>query len=146
LWHDSYVLVILIIAGLAVLACVVTVSLGYGGELADFPPDVPPLDLPDAARVTAADLVAVQLPVGLVGYHTEIVDEVLQRVSSALSARDDRIAVLEQRVAELLADRLQARQEAYARPAEPPRIEHLPEVPTGAPTGAGWDSDMEETW
>lgn len=128
MWHDSYVLVILIIAGIAVLACVVAVSLGHGGELAEFPPDVPPLILPDAERLTSADVVELQLPVGMVGYNTHVVDEVLVRVSGALSRRDGRIAELEQRVAELLTDRLQARQEAHARPAEPPRTEHLPEV------------------
>nr|BFE83422.1 hypothetical protein GCM10020093_060230 [Planobispora longispora] len=57
---------------------------------------------------------ALQLPVSLVGYHTQSVDETLQRVANALSERDTRIAVLEQRVAELLAGRLQARQEALA--------------------------------
>ncbi|MCT9932609.1 hypothetical protein N5079_20620 [Planotetraspora sp. A-T 1434] len=140
-------LVVLIIAGLAVLVCVVMVSLGHGGELAEFPPDVPPLELPDAGHLTAADFIALHLPISLVGYHTQIVDETLHRAATALSERDTRIAVLEQRVAELLSSRLQARQEVYARPAEPARTEHEPEVPTAAANG--WESDRsdaEETW
>lgn len=63
---------------------------------------------------------ALQLPVSLVGYHTHNVDETLNRVMNALSERDTRIAVLEQRVAELLAGRLQARQEIHAGPLGAP--------------------------
>ncbi|WP_214109064.1 hypothetical protein [Acrocarpospora catenulata] len=131
-------LVVLVVAALAVLGCVVLVSLGKGGELAEFPPDVPPLELPEAGRLDAGDFVDLHLPIGLVGYHTQSVDETLQRAATALSERDSRIAMLEQRVSELLASRLQARQEAYARPAEPPRTEHQPEVLdwNGAQAGA----------
>jgi hypothetical protein len=111
LWHDSYVLVVLVIAGLAVIACVVMVSLGHGGEMAEFPPDVPPLELPAAGQVTPADLIALRLPIGLVGYSTQAVDETLHRVSVALGERDTRIAVLEQRVAELSYARPQTREE-----------------------------------
>ncbi len=82
------------------------------------PPDVPPLELPEAAQVTAVDLVTVQFPVGLVGYHTGSVDETLQRAATAIRDRDARIAVLEQKVAELMAGRLQARHEIFAPPAE----------------------------
>ncbi|MEV7808273.1 hypothetical protein AB0O28_35525 [Microbispora sp. NPDC088329] len=111
-------LVVLVIAGLAVIACVVMVSLGHGGEMAEFPPDVPPLDLPAAGQVTPADLVALRLPIGLVGYSTQAVDETLHRVSVALGERDTRIAVLEQRVAELSYARPQARQETLQVEAE----------------------------
>ncbi|WP_432926093.1 hypothetical protein ACQPZZ_34775 [Microbispora sp. CA-135349] len=111
-------LVVLVIAGLAVIACVVMVSLGHGGEMAEFPPDVPPLDLPAAGQVTPADLVALRLPIGLVGYSTQAVDETLHRVSVALGERDTRIAVLEQRVAELSYARPQARQETRQVEAE----------------------------
>jgi hypothetical protein len=152
LWHDSYVLVVLVVAALVVLGCVVLVSLGRGGELAEFHPDVPPLELPEAGQLNAVDFASLHLPIGLVGYHTQTVDETLQRAATALSERDTRIAVLEQRVAELLAGRLQARQEAFARPAEPPRTEHQPDVPNGA---SGWEKDrpdvidagdVEEAW
>ncbi|MFD1940222.1 hypothetical protein ACFSKW_53065 [Nonomuraea mangrovi] len=125
-------LVVLAIAALAILACVVVVSLGRGGELTEFPPDVPPLGLPQAGQLTAVDFMALQLPVNLVGYHTQSVDETLRRAANAISARDTRIAVLEQRVAELLASRLHARQEAYAGPGTAPRIEHRPDAPSVA--------------
>ncbi|GAA4926775.1 hypothetical protein HD597_011647 [Nonomuraea thailandensis] len=122
-------LVILAIAAIAILACVVLVSLGRGGELTEFPPDVPPLDLPEAGHLTAVDFMALQLPVNLVGYHTQSVDETLRRAAGAISARDTRIAVLEQRVSELLSSRLHARQEIYAAPGAGPRTEHEPEAP-----------------
>ncbi|MER6579358.1 hypothetical protein [Nonomuraea sp. NPDC001023] len=122
-------LVILAIAAIAILACVVLVSLGRGGELTEFPPDVPPLDLPEAGQLTAVDFMALQLPVNLVGYHTQSVDETLRRAAQAISARDTRIAVLEQRVSELLSSRLHARQEIYAAPGAGLRTDHEPEAP-----------------
>ncbi|MFG1962724.1 hypothetical protein [Nonomuraea sp. NPDC049028] len=119
-------LVVLAIAALAILACVVLVSLGRGGELTEFPPDVPPLDLPEPGQLTAVDFMALQLPVNLVGYHTQSVDETLRRAATAISARDTRIAVLEQRVSELLSSRLYARQEVYAAPGAGLRTDHEP--------------------
>jgi hypothetical protein len=120
------VLVVLAIAALAILACVVLVSLGRGGELTEFPPDVPPLDLPEPGQLTAVDFMALQLPVNLVGYHTQSVDETLRRAATAISSRDTRIAVLEQRVSELLSSRLYARQEVYAAPGDGLRTDHAP--------------------
>jgi hypothetical protein len=130
--YDANVLVILAIAAIAILACVVLVSLGRGGELTEFPPDVPPLDLPEPGQLTAVDFMALQLPVNLVGYHTQSVDETLRRAASAISARDTRIAVLEQRVSELLSSRLHARQEVYAAPGAGLRTDHEPEAPVAS--------------
>lgn len=132
--YDANVLVVLAIAALAILACVVLVSLGRGGELTEFPPDVPPLDLPEPGQLTAVDFMALQLPVNLVGYHTQSVDETLRRAATAISARDTRIAVLEQRVSELLSSRLHARQEVYASPGNGPRTDHRPEPPAAPMT------------
>ncbi|GGO67823.1 hypothetical protein [Nonomuraea cavernae] len=125
-------LVILAIAALAILACVVLVSLGRGGELTEFPPDVPPLDLPEPGQLTAVDFMALHLPVNIVGYHTQSVDETLRRAANAISARDTRIAVLEQRVSELLSSRLHARQEVYAAPGGGLRTDHEPEAPAAS--------------
>ncbi|MER6949737.1 hypothetical protein ABT294_37560 [Nonomuraea sp. NPDC000554] len=135
-------LVVLAIAALAILAAVVLVSLGKGGELTEFPPDVPPLDLPEPGQLTAVDFMALQLPVNLVGYHTQSVDETLRRAANAISARDTRIAVLEQRVSELLSARLYARQEVYAAPGSGPRTDHEPEAPA-APRELPEDGDPE---
>ncbi|MEO3888160.1 hypothetical protein [Nonomuraea sp. B5E05] len=146
-------LVVLAIAAIAILACVVLVSLGRGGELTEFPPDVPPLELPEPAQLTAVDFMALQLPVNLVGYHTQSVDETLRRAASAISARDTRIAVLEQRVSELLSSRLYARQESHAAPGAGLRTDHAPQAPATyrelpesgdpVPGGGPWDDDAE---
>ncbi|MEV6982363.1 hypothetical protein AB0M95_14030 [Sphaerisporangium sp. NPDC051017] len=113
-------LVLLAVAALAVLYCVVMVSQGRGGELVEFAPDVPPVELPASGQLTAADFMDLHLPVSLVGYHTQTVDETLQRAAAAIGRRDTHIAVLEQRLEELLAGRIQARQESYARPSWAP--------------------------
>ncbi|TDD15540.1 hypothetical protein [Nonomuraea diastatica] len=146
-------LVVLAIAAIAILACVVLVSLGRGGELTEFPPDVPPLDLPEPGQLTAVDVMALQLPVNLVGYHTQSVDETLRRAANAISARDTRIAVLEQRVSELLSSRLYARQEIHAAPGAGLRTDHAPQAPAAyrelpesgdpVPGGGSWDDDAE---
>ncbi|MBG0815105.1 hypothetical protein [Planomonospora sp. ID82291] len=133
-------LVVLVLAALAILAGVVLVATGRGGELKEFAPDVPPLALPAAGQLTAVDFMALRLPVSLVGYHTQSVDETLQRAANALSERDTRIAVLEQRVSELLASRLQARQEMHAAPAYGPVTEHRPGAPRQDLAAAGGDA------
>ncbi|MBG0833452.1 hypothetical protein HS041_37765 [Planomonospora sp. ID67723] len=137
-------LVVLSLAALAILAGVVLVAMGKGGELTEFAPDVPPLALPDAGHLGAVDFVALQLPVSLVGYHTQSVDETLQRAASALSERDTRIAVLEQRVSELLASRLQARQEVHAGPSYGPVTEHRPGIPAQDPAELRGDDSLAE--
>ncbi|GGL08434.1 hypothetical protein Sme01_13000 [Sphaerisporangium melleum] len=113
-------LVLLAVAAVAVLYCVVMVAQGRGGELTEFAPDVPPLELPEPRQLTAVDFMTLHLPVSLVGYHTQTVDETLRRAATAISERDTHIAVLEQRLAELLAGRVQARQEAHTRPSFAP--------------------------
>ncbi|MFI7032984.1 hypothetical protein ACIBK1_30065 [Microbispora rosea] len=135
-------LVVLVIAGLAVIACVVMVSLGHGGEMAEFPPDVPPLELPVAGQMTPADLIALRLPIGLVGYSTQAVDETLHRVSVALGERDTRIAVLEQRVAELSYARLQAREEVRQTETQ----QFTTEKTEDSDGLAGDRADAEEAW
>jgi hypothetical protein len=136
------VLVVLALAALAILTGVVLVAMGKGGELTEFAPDVPPLSLPEAGQLGAVDFMALQLPVSLVGYHTQSVDETLQRAASALSERDTRIAVLEQRVSELLASRLQARQEVHAGPSYGPVTEHKPEIPAEEPAELSADDSL----
>ncbi|MFI6508523.1 hypothetical protein ACIBCT_13030 [Streptosporangium sp. NPDC050855] len=135
-------LVVLALAAIAVIAGVTAVAMGRGGELKEFPPDVPPLDLPAAGRLGAVDFMALQLPVSLVGYHTQSVDETLNRVAGALSERDTRIAVLEQRVSELLAGRLQARHEPD--PALPASKRPGREAPYHDLPGTGGPVEVEE--
>ncbi|MBO4272513.1 hypothetical protein [Microbispora triticiradicis] len=150
-------LVVLVIAGLAVIACVVMVSLGHGGEMAEFSSDAPPLGLPAAGQLTPTDLMTLRLPIALVGYSTHAVDETLNRVSIALAERDTRIAVLEQRVAELAhgqppardaADDKTGKTEDKTEDLPDDRAGDQPEVPVpAAREGRDGDrSDAEETW
>ncbi|WP_440100550.1 hypothetical protein [Streptosporangium sp. H16] len=133
-------LVVLAFAAVAVIAGVTVVAMGRGGELSEFAPDVPPLNLPQAGQLGAVDFMALQLPVSLVGYNTQSVDETLNRVAGALSERDTRIAVLEQRVSELLAGRLQARHEL--NPGSPPPQRGL-EAPYELPARDGFGAAEE---
>lgn len=94
-------LVVLVLAGLAVLAAVIAIAVGRGGELSEAHPDVPPLQMPSGRRLTGSDVRYLRLPHGLWGYQTEIADEALHRLAYALDERDARLAELERELAEL---------------------------------------------
>ncbi|HEX2314864.1 MAG TPA: hypothetical protein VHJ17_14070 [Thermomonospora sp.] len=94
-------LVVLVLAGLAVVAAVVVLAMGRGGELTEVHADHPPLQMPTGRRLTGADVALLHLPHALWGYQTEVTDEALHRLAYALSERDARVAALEEQVAEL---------------------------------------------
>ena len=110
--------VVMLIAAAAVLAGVVVVALGRGGELAFFPADYAPLRLDEIA---ATDVVLFRPPVGLWGYSTQATDEALNRIADALTERDIEIAALRQQVADLTVESPAARRRSYLGPARPPR-------------------------
>ncbi|MCW2903654.1 MAG: hypothetical protein JWO67_5919 [Streptosporangiaceae bacterium] len=89
------------LAGVAVLAAVVVLATGRGGELAETHPDHPPLPLPGTHLLSGTDAALLRLPTGLWGYHVRITDEALEQLALALTQRDTRIAVLEQQLAQL---------------------------------------------
>lgn len=88
------------LAALAVLAAIVIVAVGGGGELSAEHPDHPPLALPGGRSIGGTDVVLLRLPLGLWGYHKQITDQALERFAYELAERDTRIAVLEQELAE----------------------------------------------
>ncbi|REE95915.1 hypothetical protein [Thermomonospora umbrina] len=94
-------LVACVVAGVAVLAGVVAVAMGRGGELSETHSDHPPLQMPTGRRLTGPDVALLHLPHGLWGYQTDVADEALHRLAYALSERDARVAALEDQVAEL---------------------------------------------
>ncbi len=94
-------IVVLILAGLAVLGAVVVLAMGRGGELAETHPDHPPLPLPTGRPITGPEVALLRLPRGLWGYQVGITDEALQRLAYALAERDARMAVMEQHLVEL---------------------------------------------
>lgn len=100
-WHDRYVLVLLAIAAACVVLAVVVVASGRGGELVLFAPGGPGPELPADRTPDADDVFGVRLPRRVWGYQMDHVDTVLNRVAHALAERDARLAVLEQRIADL---------------------------------------------
>lgn len=62
--------------------------------LAEPLPTLPPVLLPDADEISAHDIQDIRFSVGLRGYRTDQVDQVLDRLTTALSERDHEIAAL----------------------------------------------------
>ncbi|MCO6006555.1 hypothetical protein NE236_16340 [Actinoallomurus purpureus] len=111
------------LAALAVLAGIVVVAIGGGGELSAEHPDHPPLALPGRRSAGGTDAALLRLPMGLWGYHKQITDEALERFAHELTERDTRIAVLEQELAE-------ARHRMYG---PPDGTSWQPSVPSASP-------------
>jgi hypothetical protein len=148
---------VIALAAVAVLAAVVVLAMGRGGELAEARPDRPPTVLPWNRPIEGTDVALLRLPVGLWGYHVRTTDEVLNRLAHTVSERTTRIAVLEGQLAELRA-RLAARSQAEAPevsweaeqpsgpwppPADPPPAD-LP--PTGPPPAASQPAGPPQQW
>jgi hypothetical protein len=88
--------ILLLLAGVIILAGVVGVAMGRGGEMAEFAMDYPPPDV-----VTAADVSMLRPPSSLWGYNAQLTDEALSQIAQVISERDVEIAVLRQQLAEL---------------------------------------------
>jgi hypothetical protein len=91
--------VLLLLAGAVILAGVVAVAMGHGGEMAEFPSDYVPPTLGDL--LTAADVAMLRPPGALWGYNTQVTDEALSRIAQIVTERDVEIAVLRQQLADL---------------------------------------------
>jgi hypothetical protein len=91
--------VLLLLAGAVILAGVVAVAMGHGGEMAEFPSDYLPPSLGDL--LTAADVAMLRPPSALWGYNTQVTDEALSRIAQVVTERDVEIAVLRQQLADL---------------------------------------------
>ncbi len=113
--------VVLLLAALAILAGVVAVAIGRGGELAMFRPDT---QAQSAALATAADVAAFRPPLAFFGYSAPATDDALQRITAVVAERDAEVAWLRDQVHRLGGD-------AEDWSADP---EHRPEV-TSWPRG-----------
>jgi len=87
--------ILLLLAGVVILAGVVGVAMGRGGEMADFATDYVPPDV-----MTAADVAMLRPPSAFWGYNMGVTDEALSRVAQVVTERDVEIAVLRQQLAE----------------------------------------------
>jgi hypothetical protein len=90
--------VVLLAAAAAILAGVVVVAMGRGGELVLFAPDRRPLD-PEV--MTAADVALLRPPAALWGYDRQATHLVLNMVAQTVTERDVEIAALRQQLADL---------------------------------------------
>jgi hypothetical protein len=93
--------VVLLLTAVAILAGVVVVAVGRGGELAIFRSDAPPLRHEFAS---AADLASWRPPTALFGYSAQATDDALQRIARTVADRDAELAMLRSQLAELRAD------------------------------------------
>lgn len=122
------------VAAVAVLAAVVALAMGKGGELAETHPDHPPLPLPDDRPLVGMDAAVLRLPRGLWGYHVDVTDEALRRLAYALTERETRVAVLERQLAEL---RERGHEPVADSPAQEPPVTPLAD-PEFAEGSAPW--------
>jgi hypothetical protein len=100
------VLLVLLLAAAAIVAGVIALALGRGGELAHFPSDAAPWECQIA---TAADVAQLRPPAALFGYSVRATSQALSQIAEAVTERDSEIESLRRRLAELQAqvDRLQ---------------------------------------
>jgi len=112
--------VLLLLAGAVILVGVVSVAMGRGGEMAEFPSDYLPPTLDDL--LTAADVAALRPPSGLWGYNIQVTDEALGRIAQVVTERDVEIAMLRQQLAELRAGNGPAQRAGGRYPVIPPRV------------------------
>ena len=82
---------VLLAAALAILAGVIAVAMGRGGEMAEFPSDRPAMLIRFAS---AADVAELRLPLRLFGYQLQATDEALHAAALALAEREAEIASL----------------------------------------------------
>ncbi len=80
----------LVIVALVVFA-VAAVATGRGGSMGRAYPDRPDLRLPRDRPIDTEDIDRLRFSVGLRGYRMQEVDQVLDRLSAELAARDARI-------------------------------------------------------
>lgn len=97
-WHHRDVYLVLLTAAIAILAGVVVVAMGRGGEIARFDRDLPMT--PPRVR-DASDLALLQLPVGLFGYQEQATHEALDAAGRLLAEQDAEIGRLREEVARL---------------------------------------------
>jgi hypothetical protein len=105
---------VLLAAAIAILAGVVVVAMGRGGEMAQARRDSP--DRPPLVR-TAADLAMLRLPVGLFGYQEEATDAALDAATRLIAEQQAEIARLRAEAWRLRPQRDAAQETSAARDA-----------------------------
>jgi hypothetical protein len=88
----------MVIAAVLVVAVVVLVARGYGGELSTERSDYLELEL---GPVSATDVALLRPPMTMWGYSMPATDEAMERIAASIRERDVRIVALEQLVTDL---------------------------------------------
>ena len=95
---DAILMIEILVLGVLIigfLALIITRGeQGLIKPLADPLPTLPPVLLPEAEDISAHDIQDIRFAVGLRGYRTDQVDQVLDRLTAALKQRDQQIAEL----------------------------------------------------
>ena len=128
--------VVIVIAAIAVVAAVVFVAIGRGGELSVERGDYAPLEL---GPVSATDVVLLRPPTALWGYNVQATDEAFERIAASLRSRDIRIVSLEQLVTDLS-------REPNAPPAGDPYVgarRRRDELEPGPEAAGGWQTGTQ---
>ena len=89
---------VIVLAAIVIVAGVVFVAIGRGGELSVERSDFAPLEL---GPVSATDVVLLRPPTALWGYNVQATDEALDQIAESIRQRDVRIVALEQLVTDL---------------------------------------------
>jgi hypothetical protein len=90
--------VLLSLTVVAILAAIVVVAKGRGGELTIPRPDSAAYGHP---LVTAADMASFRPPAAFLGYSAQATDEALQRIARSVADRDAELAMLRHEIAVL---------------------------------------------
>ena len=125
--------VVMVVAGVAVLAGIIAVAVGRGGELAFFRADYAPLKLDEIA---ATDVVLFRPPMALWGYSVQATDEALNRIAEALTERDIEITALRQQVANLEASSPPGRRRVHGVLGRRDRADRPGRPATGRPAAS----------
>src|ERR1700753_4430339 len=88
----------MLVAAVVILAGVVVVASGRGGQLAAAEPDYPPIDL---GPVTSADVALLRPPSAAWGYNMRVTDEALEVIAKAVTEREVQVSALQQEVSDL---------------------------------------------
>lgn len=99
---DAILLIQLLVLGVLVIAFLAMIMIrgdhGIAEPLAEPLPSLPPVLLPESHNIISQDIQDIRFAVGLRGYQTDQVDQVLERLTTAVKDRDQQITDLQKQV------------------------------------------------
>ncbi|WP_022871144.1 DivIVA domain-containing protein [Yaniella halotolerans] len=99
---DAILLIEILVLGILVIGFFAMIMTrgdrGMVEPLAEPLPSLPPVVLPEAHEIAAQDISDIRFAVGLRGYRTDQVDQVLERLTVAVQDRDQQISQLQEMV------------------------------------------------